>query len=147
MVQSRDGYEHAVLSDGTRRIRLDVTSGTLRSGPVVLRFELEGMASLGAKLLPLRRLEALSRGGRFVVALFPGDPRMKHLLEILRVHDALQGRASQREIAQVVFGFVAHESGGEGAADAVRSRVRRRIRLARQFARGTYRQLLNGGDR
>ncbi|WP_395331861.1 DUF2285 domain-containing protein [Novosphingobium sp. BL-8H] len=146
VVRGNDGYEHAVLSDGTRRVRLDVTSGTLRGGPVILRFEVAGMASLGAKLMPLRRLEALCRGGRFVVALFPADPRMKHWLEILRVHDALQGRASQREIAQVLFGFMTREDGTEGAADAVRSRVRRRVRLARQFAQGAYRQLMNGAE-
>jgi len=61
---------------------------------------------------------------------------------MLRVHDALQEGASQREIGATLFGDerVAHDWIGE--SDSLRSRVRRLVREANAMARGGYRQLM-----
>jgi len=142
-----DGWEHAVLSDGFRHIRIDVEAGSLRLGqPVRLSYRLAGVASAAPKLLPLRRLIALCQRGRFAASLFPADRRIRRWLEVLRVHDAIRHGASQREIAMVLFGSERVDADRTGRADSLRSRVRRMVREARLLASGGYRLLLRGPD-
>lgn len=100
-----NGVEHAVLSDGWHHIRLDLDAGSLvGDAPVVFSYRIRGIAGAVAKILPLRRLVDLCRYRRFAVSLFPEDRRVDRWLELLRVHDALVDGASQREIAQALFG-------------------------------------------
>jgi len=140
------GGEHAVLSDGFRHIRLDVARGTLRGGhPVRLSYLLSGVVAAQPQLLSLRRLLALCRLGRFAPSLFPVDRRMRRWLDTLRVHDALAHGASQREIAEALFGRRLIED-WRGGAESLRSRVRRMVRDARHLGRGGYRRLMLGGD-
>ena len=137
------GREHAVLSDGWRRIRLDIEAGRLGGAEtVMLRYRLHGLASAESRILPLRRLLHLCRNRRFARSLFPLDPRMGRWLTVLRVHDALVDGASQREIGAVLFGEEHVRRDWDGASDSLRSRVRRLVREARATARGGYRQLL-----
>jgi len=141
----RSGHEHAVLSDGFRHIRIDVTEGSLASGgPVLLQYVLTGFvgASTEACLVPLRRLAGLCRTGRFLPALFPRDPGLDRLVQELQVHDALAAGASQREIALHFFGKERIPADWRVASDSFRSRVRRLIRDARRMAGGGYRYLL-----
>lgn len=138
-----DGREHAVLSDGYRRIRLDVVSGSLRLRcPLLLSYHLKGIASAAPKLLPLRRLIALCQRGRFSPSLFPADRRIPRWLEVLRVYDALRDGASQREIGAALFGHDRIEQDWADGADSLRSRVRRLVREARAMAQGGYRSLM-----
>lgn len=143
LVTGDAGHEHCALSDGLRRIRLDVASGTLRSGPVVLHYRLAGRASLTAKILPLRRFVALCTHKRFLVSLFPPDPLIPRCLAALRVHDALAQGASHREIGAALFGTERVRRDWHDGSDSLRSRVRRLVREARAMARGGYRQLLS----
>lgn len=145
------GHEHAVLSDGFRHVRIDVTEGSLVSGrPVLLQYAVTGLVGVAteARLMPLRRLAALCRTGRFLPGLFPRDPRLDRLIEILRVHDALAAGASQRDIALHFFGSERIPRDWRAASDSLRSRVRRLIRNARRMASGGYRKLLgrDGAD-
>lgn len=139
------GHEHAAISNGWQRIRLDVEAGTLRAGgPVLFIYRLVGMASAAPRILPLRRLLALARHGRFATSLFPADPRIARWLDILRVADALADGASQREIAAALFGQ--ERAVNEWSHEAsLRSRVRRLVREAREMARGGWRQLMQRG--
>lgn len=136
------GREHAVISDGRHRVRLDVVSGSLRSGAVTLHYRLAGTASLQPRMLPLRRLLALCMHRRFVTSLFPPDPRIRRWVDCLRVHDGLRDGASLQEIAQVMFGAerVAHDH--ERGSQSLRSRVRRMAPQARALAAGGYRMLM-----
>lgn len=137
------GCEHAVLSDGWRRIRLDIAAGRLRGAEtVMLRYRLQGVMSAESRILPLRRLLHLCRKRRFARSLFPRDPRMARWLTVLRVHDALLDGASQREIGAALFGEDHVRRDWDGPSDSLRSRVRRLVREARATARGGYRQLL-----
>ena len=136
------GHEHAVLSDGWHHIRIDLAAGSLASGPVVLRYRLEGALSARPKLLPLRRLIAFSLDRRFPRTLYPADPRVARWLTALRVQDALLEGASQREIGEALFGEDRVAGEWDGASDSLRSRARRLVREARQLARGGWRQLL-----
>lgn len=137
------GREHAVLSDGWHHIRLDIEEGRLAGEKaVLLQYRVQGLASAEAVLLPLRRFLDLCRHRRFARSLFPRDARIDRGIEMLRVHDAIDQGASQREIGAVLFGDerVRRDWGGE--SDSLRSRVRRLAREAHAMARGGYRQLM-----
>jgi hypothetical protein len=140
------GTEHAALSDGWRRIRLDVEAGNLSNHEtILLRYRLQGTLSADLRVLSLRRLLHLLRHRRFARTLFPRDPRMARWLTVLRVHDALMDGASQREIGKALYGETRIEHGWEGQSDSLRSRVRRLVGEARTMAQGAYRQLLGAG--
>ncbi|WP_425542430.1 DNA -binding domain-containing protein [Sphingomonas oligophenolica] len=129
-----------MLSDGFHRIRLDVAAGSLAAGvPVILRYELAGIAAVEPKLLPLRRLLYLCRHRRFAQSLFVRDARMTRWILLLRVHDAEAAGATQRDIAGALYGIGAD---WRETSDSLRSRVRRLVRDARAMAAGGYRRLL-----
>lgn len=143
LVPGVDGVEHAVLSDGWHRIRLDVVKGTLSECEAVrLRFHLDGLASTEVRLLPLRRLIGLHRHRRFGPSLYPLDRKMNYWISILRVRDALEQGASQRDIATALFGAEHVRRGWRENSESIRSRVRRLVREAGRFTAGTYRELL-----
>lgn len=137
-----DGAEHAVLSDGLRHIRLEIEEGTVQDGPVMLRYLLEGTHKAGPTLLTVRRLTALCLHRRFPPSLFPRDRRTDRALLLLRVHDAMRSGATQREIAELLFGTQHAKVAWGGASDSLRSRVRRLIGEARDLASGGYRRLM-----
>lgn len=141
---ARDPYgEHAVLSDGWHHIRLDIEQGSLAGGePVLFEYRLAGVASVEPRILPLRRLLDLCRNGRFSRALYPPDRRVERWILALRVHDAVIAGASQRDIAQVLFGEVPDPDGVDRRSDSLRSRVRRLAAEARRLAGGGYRLLM-----
>ncbi len=139
-----DGREHAVLSDGWHRIRIDVEEGSIaREEAVLLHYRLLGLASAEPRILPLRRFLELCRRGRFARSLFPRDPRIERWLTVLRVHDALAAGASQREIGEALFGEDRIVLDWNDDSDSLRSRVRRLVRDAQAMARGGYRYLLH----
>lgn len=139
LVRAEDGKEHVVISDGRRRIRLDVTAGSMRNGPVCLRYRLHGIATLRARVLPLRRLLAFCDHRRFLASLYPEDPKMARLVQMLRVHDGLVAGASLGEMAKVVY---ANEPADGRRSDSLRSRVRRLVREGSMMAAGGYRGLM-----
>lgn len=142
-----EGGEHAVLSDGWHRIRLDVERGSLAGGePVLLDYRLKGIASAEPRILPLRRLIDLCRNRRFSKALYPPDRRVDRWILALRVQDAVMAGASQREIARVLFDEMPEQGGGDRRSDSIRSRVRRLVGEARRLAGGGYRALMRRGD-
>lgn len=145
IVVDPEGCEHAVLSDGYRRIRIDIEAGSIASGhPVLLRYALEGMVDRDteARIMPLRRLAGLLRTGRFLPALFPRERRVQRMIEVLRVADALSSGASQRDIAAGLFGSERVASDWRGVSDSLRSRVRRLVCEARRMAAGGYHSLM-----
>lgn len=144
LVTGEGGAEHLLLSDGRRAIRLDVAEGTLRSGPVMLRYRLAGLAGLDAPLLALRQLLALWRAGDFSRALHPPERRAARWVLLLRASDALAADASQREIAARLLGAAAGERRWRVEAPSLRSRAQRLVRQARRMAAGGYRELLAG---
>lgn len=142
-VEGPDGLEHAVLSDGWHHIRLDVTGGRLAGQKAVhLHYRLHGLTSARSRMLPLRRFLGLCQYRRFGQSLFPSEPQTLRWLDMLRVHDAVQDGASQREIASTLFGEARIADDWNGPSDSLRSRVRRLVRDARAMAAGGYRNLL-----
>lgn len=148
VVPGLGGREHAVFSDGYRRIRVDIEEGSLFAGsPIQLHYRLEGAVGgdAEAELLPLRQLAGLFRTGRFLPALFPPERRVERLVMVLRVSDALSEGASQREIAACLFGVERMTPDWRTVSDSLRSRVRRLVREARHMAAGGYRAIVRRG--
>jgi hypothetical protein len=142
VLRSGDGIEHALLSDGTHHIQLEVRRGSLLEGPVQLHYELAGCDGVEAKMLALHRLLALQRLGRFPQSLYPPDQRAHRWMMALRALDADRAGASHREIASELWGDDAVETDWRGESDYLRSRVRRTIRVGEDLANGGYLRLL-----
>ncbi len=134
--------EYIALSDGMRRIRMDVLSGTVQQGPVLLRYRLSGLCGLNPKLMALRRLIALHKTRQFPVSLFPVEHRIGRIVSALQVYDGLIAGASQRDIAVALYGYHQVRAEWRGVSDFMRSRLRRHIRLAHVLAGGGWRDLL-----
>jgi hypothetical protein len=143
LVAEKDG-EQAVLSDGCRRIRLDVLEGSLRDGgPVQIHYGLCGLARAGRQIVALRRFLDLVQRGGFARGLYPLDPRTGRMVTMLRVHDALAEGMSYRDIGRFLFGEDRVRGEWDGPSDSLRGRVRRLARDALAMARGGWRQLLH----
>lgn len=140
VLRCSDGHEHLLLSDGTHRIQIEVTAGSLLDGPVCFRYQLSGFKHAEAKTLTLRRLLQLHRLGRFPRGLYPPERRARRWLMMLRAWDALQAGASQREIAAALFGEKSVREDWD--AGYLRTRVQRLIRSAEKLIGGGYRELL-----
>lgn len=135
--------EHLLLSDGFRRIRLDIVEGSLAMpAPLRPHFHLEGMVAARGPLRALGRFLDFATHGRFRSGLYPSEPRMTRALLLLQVHDALIQGASHRDIGVGLFGSDHVAGQWDGPSDALRSRVRRLVRDAGMLARGGYRDLL-----
>jgi len=135
--------EHVVLSDGRRRIRIDIIEGSLATPrPVVLHYRLSGIASIRSPLATLGKLIGIVKHARFAPDRHPSDQGIARHLLTLRVSDALASGATQSEIAETLFG-----KGHPDSADSLRSRTRRLIREARRMARGGWRTMLRHRDR
>lgn len=143
VVKGDSAGEHAVLSDGRQRIRLDLVSGHLAGLEAVdLRVRFDGIDRARYGILPLQRLLALARNGRFAASLSPREPAVTRGITVLRVHDGLSQGASLREIAEVLFGPERVGQDEARGSDSLRSRVRRLVREARSLAGGGYRSLM-----
>ena len=136
------GRESLLISDGLRSIRLDGPPGGFTSGPVCLRYRIEGLASAERPLLALRRFLALCRTGRFARSLHPRDVRARRWILTLRAYDGLVAGADQREIAQMLLSRSVAQPRWRSRESSVRSQVQRLVRSARAFAADGYRQLL-----
>ncbi|HEY1143029.1 MAG TPA: DUF2285 domain-containing protein [Sphingomicrobium sp.] len=141
-VIATEDAEHLLLSDGLRAIRLDGPPGAFGSGPVCLRYSVEGLASAEAPLLTLRRFLALCRTGNFSRSLHRREVRARRWIMMLRAHDALVAGADQRQIAGELFSRSVVDPCWRSRESSVRSQVQRLVRSARRFALGGYRLLL-----
>ncbi|WP_170978455.1 DUF2285 domain-containing protein [Sphingobium sp. MP9-4] len=141
--QGAKGCEPLLLSDGLRRIRLDIVEGSLAMAPPLRPlFHIEGVSSARGPLRALNRFLDFLSHRRLRPALYPAEPRMARWLLLLRVHDALREGASHRDIGIALFGADRIANQWDGPTDALRSRVRRLVRDAQLMAEGGYRQLL-----
>lgn len=142
-VAGADSTIHIAISDGWRRIRLDVLEGPFACGdPVRLHYQLAGFAGLEPRLVTLRRLLALWQRGSFCRTLFPPDRSIERAVQILRVGDALAAGASYREIAAALYGEGRASAEWRVRSDFLFSRVRRLAVESRRMANGGWRRLL-----
>lgn len=142
LVIDASGAEIAVLADGPRQIQLDVRAGTLGQGPVRFHYRLAGFDQIGAKAETIVKLDAFRRLGRFPKHLFPPERGAAKWLRALRAYDGVLAGASQREIAEALFGQALVREQWHGRSDYLRARVQRMIKFARRMVDGGYKHLL-----
>jgi hypothetical protein len=132
------GREHVYLSDGSHRLQLDITKGSVLGGPVYLQFNLTGFQDLDQKLLSLRRLIALHRQRQFSAQLYPREVKAARWATALQAYDGHSAGASFREIAIVLYGQDRVVEDWNGRSDFLRLRVQRMIKYARSMVAGGY---------
>ena len=140
VVRDEAGPEHLLLCDGASSLRIDIESGSVLTAPVCLAYRLAGLAAVRGPLDTLQGLLRLCRSGR----LHPPTPRSRNrrLILLLRAHDALQGGANQREIAEVLLSGEAARARWRAEAPSLRLRAQRLVRGARDMAAGGFRSVL-----
>jgi hypothetical protein len=134
--------EHLLISNGIRAVRLDVMSGTVMRGPVMLRYEISGITSAGAQLFALRRFLAVVKSGSFSAMLHRPERRAWRWIRELRAFDALAKGATQREIATGLIACQSGEAGWRVQSPSLRLQSQRLVRRARYMAGEGYRDLL-----
>lgn len=144
--RSAGGQDYIALSDGWRRLRLDVVEGSLgERGWVRFDYRLSGFRNLEPRLRTLHQLAALRCAGAFDARLDPAISGMPRRLEALQVADGLSSGESYREIAAALFGEARVGSDWRKGSDYLLSRVRRRAVEARKMLSGGYKALLRAG--
>ena len=142
MARGDGGQTYLALSDGWRRIRLDVVEGTLGdSAHVRLDYLLSGFRDLEPRLRTIRRLAGLRSDGRLDRALYPVPAGMIRRIEALQVADALRDGTSYRDIAIALFGEARVRSDWRTRSDYLLSHIRRRAAEARLMLAGGYKAL------
>ncbi len=139
VLRAGDGVEYVVIGDGHHRIRLEFHGDSVTTGPVHLRYDLEGFDQAEAAVRTLRRFLALQRLGRFPETLFPVDRVVVRRVRALQAFDGQRAGASQREIASVVLGERLFR-GSNDNFDSIRKRVSRLLDLAEQRMEVAYRR-------
>lgn len=139
---SSPGGEHLLLQSAGSSLRLDVISGTLRDGPVMLFHDLARVELLEPALTALRRFHFLCGTGQLPDKTGQPTQQSRRTILALRTHDALMLGASIRDIGIMVHGDERVRAEWPGSGDALKSQARRLIRLARSMASGGYRKLL-----
>lgn len=130
LIVGADG-EHWLFGTAARPLRLDIVSGSLCGGPVALTAHVARLDA--AALVALSRLIALARDGRWRRSHFPAERRARRWSQVLRVHDALLTGASQRDIADALFGTAGIANWRINAAPW-RRRSQRLVEAARRAA-------------
>lgn len=133
--------EHWLFGSAARGLRLDVRSGTLRRGPATLTVHLSRLDA--PALIALGRLIALAGDGGWRRAHFPAERRARRWALVLRVHDALEDGASQRDIADRLFGTSGITRWRVQAAPS-RRRTQRLVEAARRSAAANPAAWLDG---
>jgi hypothetical protein len=126
--------EHIFLGDGRRTLRLDLLSGTLGAGPVRLSWRMPQPAKALPAIMALRRFSIWCQTGSLVDIGFPSAARAARWMTLLRVRDAIETGASQREIAACLFG--SRHGGARWRIEnaSYRLRVQRLVRSSRLVA-------------
>jgi hypothetical protein len=141
LLSSRD-REHLLLQGPRQSIRIDVLSGTLDAGPVLLFHDLVGAADLEPAIAALRQFHRLCRTGEFLSESGPTLQQSRRLILALRTYDALAQGASIRDIGSMIHCDERVRADWPGSGDALKSQARRLIALAHHMVSGGYRRLL-----
>jgi hypothetical protein len=142
VVIDEQSHEHVVLSNGKQRIRIDIEDGTMLNGPVSLKIICHTPMDAPTAMSTLSRASLLWRLGRMPNTEQKADQKMQRLIAALRVYDALASGASRQNIARALFGDDRVAKEWNSTSDAMRSTVKRLIRLSQHLAAGGYRDLM-----
>ncbi|MBB5707353.1 DNA -binding domain-containing protein [Sphingopyxis panaciterrulae] len=125
--------EHWLFSDGRWLIRLMHRDGTLLGRSAILEHEISGLNSAVPKIAALRQLVALAEHGEMPASLHPRETRAARWILELRTADALAAGASQKMIAQGLFGKTVTPCRWRVENASYRSRVQRLVKTAQRY--------------
>lgn len=125
------GAERLLVTDGAHSLRVDIVAGTLLEGPAHLTWQLPGLVAAAAPMQALARFIALCRTGVLRRGTYPTPAAARRWALLLRVSDALDAGASQREIAAALFGEEAIGRRWRVNAAARRTQIQRLVRQTR----------------
>lgn len=129
----RANSEHWLFSDGRWLIRLVHRDGTLLGRSGLLVHEIEGLESAAPKVAALQQLLALTARGEMPAPLRPRESRAARWILELRTGDALAAGASQKNIAEVLFGEAIPARRWRVESASFRSRVQRLVKTAQHY--------------
>jgi hypothetical protein len=132
------GREYLRIDHGSGVVRIDIVDGSVREGPVSLRFELGDNSALPVQLDALRQYRELSEGGRTDAQ---AHRRLADMLLPLHAFDERARGASLRFMADALLG--AGDWPGDG--EHRKSRVRRLVATGEALMRAGPRTILAFG--
>lgn len=141
-IHAEQGIEHCLASNGFHSLRFDIRGGSIRQGPVGLRYQVEGVGSALRTLPLVGQLVAICRTGSFPHRIFAPVPRAGRHVLALRAFDAMAMGASHRKVA---IELVDRDCGAPRWRDempSARTRSQRLAKLARAMASGGWRSFL-----
>ncbi len=137
MVSDRGG-EHLRVDYANGVVRIDIVDGSVRKGPVSLRFELADGPTLSVQLGALRQYRELSEGGRTNAQ---ACRRLADMLLSLHAFDERACGVSLRSMADALLGVGDWPGDGEHR----KSRVRRLVATGAALMRAGPRTILAFG--
>ena len=147
VIVTNDGREFLSLSDGQHRLHIELRSGTLLDGPIIVRFDIDSGQPLREKAAALLRFQCVRDRRRLPPGPAPTKRATQRVVNALRAFDAVQAGAKQREIAQALWGENILKTNWGTDSDCFRSNVQRLIRTGRELVDGGYRRLLGVPER
>lgn len=143
-VVASEGREHVAIRGDEGFLRLDVMSGSLRTGPALLSHRISRTADLDAHMPTLHQLAAYCEWGASAPWILPADPRLERLILALRVLDARQEGTSLRDVATGLQGAGEARTDWPGENDSTKSWIRRLVAVADALWRLGPRGILAG---
>jgi len=131
----QEGRQHVRIDFADGVMRVDIVEGKIASGTLSIEAAVDLPRPLDPQIASIRRLRTLCRGETSPVH----DQRFGRLVEALRAGDALAAGASLRDIG---LGILGDDWPGDG--DHLKSRARRRVKLAAALAHAGPRGVLSG---
>lgn len=138
ILRGADGVEHVLFANNGRSLQLVVHGATIRMPVHLLTSAISESQRIERRLHLLRRLSDLVHRGDLSPRLYPPDPRCRRLAFVLRVLDGALAGASQRDIANALFGTSRVASDWTESGGYLRDRLRRAIRRGRWLMQGGY---------
>lgn len=138
------GHEYLRIAQGPYAIQLYVKDGSALNGPVTISSHINGYSSR-LKSLTQQRLFGFCRTHEFQRSLFSNKKdrlRTDRWPLAVYVLDMLQQGISETKIEEILYG-----KAQKNESDWRRSRVKRLIETAHQYAEGGHLKLLTSGDR
>lgn len=142
ILEASDDFQYVLFANSAHRIQLAVRGGSILDRVRLFADVIVPQDLLERRLLLLRRLSDLVTNGDLRDALYPPDPRSRRWRIVLQALDGSLARASQREIAQALFGPLRVEANWRDPRAHLRDQLRRAVHRGRWLMQGGYLNLL-----
>ncbi len=137
------GNQHVVLSSSRQRVQMVITGVLITSSPITLAFETMGVQNLRRAASDFTVLtQLLVNHPPLAVDDRPGLVERRELRDALIALDGKALSASQREIAQVIYGAQRATSEWGDSDSSMRQKIKRDLARGRRLMTGGYRDLL-----